>query len=116
VIGYKNLKSKSKVIVRKKTVIDKAEVKEITDEAQNVIRSHQPEQSHEELQIVAKRFDPSTGEALTDSVQRVDIKDIENQLNEKKKMKEKIDSEVADFEQLLTDLNQVNKKAGEKNE
>jgi len=115
-IGYKSLKSKSKVIVRKKTVIDKAEIKEITDESQNVIRPHQPEQSHEELQVVAKRFDPSTGEALTDSVQKIDIKNIENQLNEKKKMKEKIDSEVADFEQLLTDLKQVNNKAGDKNE
>jgi|TARA_Y100000401_G_scaffold116296_2_gene121725 hypothetical protein len=114
-IGYKNLKSKSKVIVRKKIVIDQAEVTEIVDEKQNIIRPHKPEQSHEELQIVAKKFDPSTGEALSDSVQRVDIKNIENQLNEKKKMKEKIDSEVADFEQLLSDLNQINNKAGEKN-
>ena len=111
--GYKDLKAKSKVTVRKKKVIDKVEVAEITDEAQNVIRSHQPEQSHQELQIVSKRFDPLTGEALQDNVQRVNIDAVKNELKSKKENKEKIDSEVADYELLLSDLNKVN-NAGEK--
>ena len=46
-LGYKDLKSKSKVTVRKKKVIDSPEITEITDEAQNIIRQHQPERSHE---------------------------------------------------------------------
>ena len=107
-LGYKTLKAKSKVIVRKKKVVDREEVREITDESQNIIRAHQPEQSHQELQIVSKRFDPATGEALEDQVQRIDLKSVESQLKSKKEEKARIDSEVADFETLLADLNKIN--------
>ena len=112
-LGYKDLKAKSKVTVRRKKVVDRPEVPEITDEAQNIIRQHQPEQSHDELQIVSKRFDPLTGEALDDNVDRVDLKSIENQLNGKKLEKNRVDSEVVDLELLIADLNKVN-NAGEK--
>ena len=112
-IGYKTLKAKSKVIVRNKKVIDRQEIAEIVDEDQKVIRPHQPEQSHQELQIVSKRFDPATGEALEDQVQRVDLKNLESQLKAKKEEKERSDSEVADFETLLADLNKID-NAGEK--
>ena len=112
-LGYKDLKAKSKVTVRKKKVVDRPEVPEITDEAQNIIRQHQPEQSHDELQIVSKRFDPLTGEALDDNVERADLKSIENQLNGKKLEKNRVDSEVVDLELLIADLNKVN-NAGEK--
>ena len=107
-LGYKTLKAKSKVIVRNKKVIDRQEIAEIVDEDQKVIRSHQPEQTHHELQIVSKRFDPSTGEALEDQVQRIDLKSVESQLKSKKEEKARIDSEVADFETLLADLNKIN--------
>ena len=112
-LGYKTLKAKSKVIVRNKKVIDRQEIAEIVDEDQKVIRPHQPEQSHQELQIVSKRFDPATGEALEDQVQRVALKNLESQLKAKKEEKERIDSEVADFETLLADLNKID-NAGEK--
>ena len=65
------------------------------------------------MQIVSKRFDPATGEALEDQVQRVDLKNLESQLKAKKEEKERIDSEVADFETLLADLNKID-NAGEK--
>ena len=112
-LGYKDLKAKSKVTVRRKKVVDRPEVPEITDEAQNIIRQHQPEQSHDELQIVSKRFDPSTGEALEDKVERVNLDAIGNQLKGKKEEKARVDSEVGDLELLLADLNKVN-NAGEK--
>ena len=112
-IGFKTLKAKSKVIVRIIKVIDRQEIAEIVDEDQKVIRPHQPEQSHQELQIVSKSFDPATGEALEDQVQRVDLKNLERQLKAKKEEKERIDSEVADFETLLADLNKID-NAGEK--
>ena len=115
-LGYKDLKSKSKVTVRKKKVIDSPEITEITDEAQNIIRQHQPERSHEELQLVSKRFDPATGEALQDQVQAINIESVEGQLKSKKEDKARVDSEVADLELLLADLNKVNLTAGEKNE
>jgi len=112
-LGYKDLKAKSKVTVRRKKVVDRPEVPEITDEAQNIIRQHQPEQSHDELQIVSKRFDPSTGESLEDKVERVNLESIESQLKGKKEEKARVDSEVGDLELLLADLNKVN-NAGEK--
>jgi len=112
-LKYKDLKAKSKVTVRKKKVVDRPEIPEITDEAQNIIRQHQPEQSHDELQIVSKRFDPSTGESLEDKVERVKLESIEIQLKGKKEEKARVDSEVLDLELLLTDLNKVN-NAGEK--
>jgi hypothetical protein len=115
-LGYKDLKGKSKVTVRKKKIIDRPEVREIADEAQNIIRQHQPEQSHEELQLVSKRFDPATGESLEDKVERVEVVNIENQLKSKKQEKARVDTEVADLELLLADLNKVNNTAGEKNE
>jgi hypothetical protein len=46
-------------------------------------------------------------------VQRIDLKSIESQLKNKKEEKERIDSEVADFETLLADLNKIN-NAGDK--
>ena len=112
-LGYKDLKAKSKVTVRRKKVVDRPEVPEITAEAQNIIRQHQPEQSHDELQIVSKRFDPSTGESLEDKVERVNLESIESQLKGKKEEKARVDSEVGDLELLLADLNKVN-NAGEK--
>ena len=112
-LGYKDLKAKSKVTVRRKKVVDRPEVPEITDEAQNIIRQHQPEQSHDELQIVSKRLDPTTGESLEDKVERVNLESIESQLKGKKEEKARVDSEVGDLELLLADLNKVN-NAGEK--
>ena len=44
--NYKTLKEKSKVTVRKKKVIDQAEVREVTDENGNILRNHPPEKSH----------------------------------------------------------------------
>ena len=112
--GYKELKAKSKLTLRKKKVIDQAEVREITDEQQKIIRQHQQERSHEELQLVSKRFDPATGETLEDQVQTVNIESIKSQLKAKQEEKARVDSEVADLESFLTDINKINQSAGGK--
>ena len=112
--GYKELKAKSKLTLRKKKVIDQAEVREITDEKQNIIRQHQQERSHEELQLVSKRFDPATGETLEDQVQTVNIESIKSQLKAKQEEKARVDSEAADLELFLTDINKINHTAGGK--
>ena len=112
--GYKGLKAKSKVTLRKKKVIDQAEVREITDEQQKIIRQHRQERSHEELQLVSKRFDPATGEILEDQVQTVNIESIKSQLKSKQEEKARVDSEAADLELFLTDINKINHTAGGK--
>ena len=111
---YKALKAKSKVTLRKKKVIDQAEVREITDEQQKIIRNHQPERSHEELQLVSKRFDPATGETLEDQVQAVNIESVKSQLKSTQEEKARVDSEAADLELFLTDINKINHTAGGK--
>lgn len=114
--GYKELKGKSKVAVRRRKIVDKEEIKEITDDQQNVVRSHQPEKSHFELQIVAKRFNVATGEPVKDEVIKADIENLNRELKNKKEQKAKIDSEVKDFEELISDLNKINKPSGGNNE
>jgi hypothetical protein len=112
--GYKELKAKSKLTLRKKKVIDHAEVREITDEQQKIIRQHQQERSHQELQLVSKRFDPATGEILEDQVQAVNIESIKGQLKSKQEEKARVDLEVADLESFLEDINKINHTAGGK--
>ena len=58
-IGYKSLKGKSKVAVKKVKVVDQEAVKEITDENGNIVREAKAEESYDALQLVSKRFDSS---------------------------------------------------------
>lgn len=109
--NYKALKGKSKVTVRKQKVVDAKAVKEVTDESGAVVRPAVPEQSHEELQVVSKRFDGNTGEALADSVSTMEIAQLENQVtqlkNEKADVASRVDDEVADLEALIADLKKL---------
>ena len=109
--GYKALKEKSKVTARKKKIVDRKAIKEITDEDGRVVRHAEAEQSHQELQVVSKRFDPNTGEALTDSVQRFEVDRVEGDIERLKAQKAsqaaQSDEEVADLEALLADLKKL---------
>jgi len=109
--GYKALKEKSKVTARKKKIVDRKAIKEITDEDGRVVRHAEAEQSHQELQVVSKRFDPNTGEALIDSVQRFEVDRVEGDIERLKAQKAsqaaQSDEEVADLEALLADLKKL---------
>ena len=78
--NYKALKGKSKVAVKKAKIVDSPAVKEVTDDKGVVVRSAQAESSHEELQLVSKRFNSNTGEALDDSTQTVEVSNLENEV------------------------------------
>ncbi len=110
-IGYKSLKGKSKVAVKKLKVVDQEAVKEITDEKGNIVRQAQAEQSHEALQLVSKRFNSATGEAMEDDVQEVSVSSLEMQVKSLKEKKDleaaRIDDEVADLEELVADLKKL---------
>ena len=110
-IGYKSLKGKSKVAVKKVKVVDQEAVKEITDEKGNIVRPAQAEQSHDALQLVSKRFDSATGEAMEDNVQEVSVSNLEMQIKSLKERKDleaaRIDDEVADLEALVSDLKKL---------
>ena len=109
--NYKAMKGKSKVAVKKTKVVDSPAVKEVTDDKGVVVRSAEAEQSHEELQLVSKRFDSNTGESLDDSIQTVSVSDLENNVKqlkaEKASVASSVDAEVADLEELIADLKKL---------
>ena len=109
--GYKALKEKSKVTARKKKIVDRKAIKEITDEDGRVVRHAEAEQSHQELQVVKKQFDADTGEALADSVQRFEVDRVEGDIkrakDEKAAQAARIDAEIADLEALLADIKKL---------
>jgi hypothetical protein len=92
--NYKALKSASKVSVQKVKVVDVA-----ADEDAGI-----EEQSHEELQVVCKKYDPYTGEAQDDSVSPYSLSDVENSIYRCKVEVARLQAEQADWEQLETDL------------
>ena len=92
--NYKALKSASKVSVQKVKVVDHA-----ADEDKG-----RPEVSHEELQVVCKKYDPSTGEAKDDSVRSYSLSDVKREIDHCKSQVARLEAEQAECEQLETDL------------
>ena len=92
--NYKALKSASKVSVRKQKVVDVA-----ADEDAGI-----EERSHEELQVVCKKFDPDTGEALDDSVRAYSLSEVKREVDQCKSQVARLEAEQAEWEQLETDL------------
>ena len=66
--NYKAMKTAKSWSVKKAKVVDQAAVSEVTDSDGKVVRQAEAEQSHNELQLVRKQFDPSSGKALVISV------------------------------------------------
>ena len=92
--NYKALKSASKVSVQKVKVVDVA-----ADEDKGI-----EEQSHEELQLVCKKYDPDTGEGQDDKVTTYQISDISGKISYCKSKIVSLQTEQAELEQLEKDL------------
>ena len=92
--NYKALKSASKVSVQKIKVVDRA-----VDEDAGI-----EEKSHEELQVVCKKYDSNTGEAQDDRVRAYSLLDVKREIDHCKSQVVKLQAEQADLEQLETDL------------
>ena len=67
--NYKAMKSAKSWSVKKAKIVDFSAISEIKDDDGNVVREAQAEQSHDELQLVKKQWDASSGKALDDAVQ-----------------------------------------------
>ena len=92
--NYKALKSASKVSVQKVKVVDRA-----ADEDVGI-----SEQSHEELQVVSKKFDTDTGEAKDDYVRAYSLSEVKSEIDRCKADVTAIQAKQADWEQLEKDL------------
>ena len=102
--NYKALKSASKASVQKVKVVDQAKVDEVKDDDGIVTTRAQAERSHEELQVVCKRYDAHTGEAQDDSVTAYSLSDVKRGIDHCKADVARYQAEQAEWEQLETDL------------
>ena len=118
--NYKALKSAGKVSMQKVKVVDQVKVdavaevkykdgddipegKEIGDVKVERVYA-QEERSHEELQVVCKKFDPNTGEAQDDHVRAYSLLDVKSKIDDCKSEVTKIQAKQADWEELEKDL------------
>ena len=102
--NYKAMKTAKSWSVKKTKVVDSAAVSEVTDDDGNIVRQASAEQSHDELQLVKKQFDSSSGKALDDSVQSYDLSSLASDISRVKADISRMQDEQADMEQLEKDL------------
>ena len=102
--NYKAMKSAKSWSVKKAKVGDFPAVSEVKDDDGNVVRAAEAEQSHDELQLVSKRFDPSSGKALDDSIQSYSLSQVASDINRVKADISRLQDEQADMEELEKDL------------
>ena len=98
------MKSAKSWSVKKAKVVDSKAVSEVKDDDGNVVRQAQAEQSHDELQLVKKQWDASSGKALDDSVQSYSLEQVAREIQSCKDRASKAQSEQADWEELEKDL------------
>ena len=101
---YKAMKSAKSWSVKKAKVVDSKAVSEVKDEDGKIVREAQAEVSRDELQLVKKRWDSSSGKALADSVESWNLGQVANQIQQCKDRASEAQSEQADWEELEKDL------------
>jgi|TARA_R100000081_G_C4662833_1_gene88497 hypothetical protein len=102
--NYKAMKSAKSWSVKKAKIVDSPAVSEVKDDDGNVVRTAQAEQSHDELQLVKKQFDPNSGKALDDSVQSFSLDQVAREIQSCKDRVSQAQAEQADWEELEKDL------------
>ena len=102
--NYKAMKSAKSWSVKKAKVIDREAVSEVKDDDGNVVRQAEAEISHEELQLVRKQWDASSGKALSDSVRFYSLSEVASEIQRCKNRVSEAQAEQADWEELEKDL------------
>ena len=98
------MKSAKSWSVKKAKVVDQAAVSEVTDDDGKVVRQAEAERSHNELQLVQKRYDSNSGKALDDSVQSISLSSVASDISRVKADISRLQDEQADWEELEKDL------------
>ena len=102
--NYKAMKDAKSWSVKKAKVVTREAVSEVKDEDGKVVKEAVAEESHNELQLVKKQFDASTGKAIDDLVMPYELNMIANDISNMKSQIADMQSELADLELLETDL------------
>ena len=98
------MKSAKSWSIRKAKVVDRKAISEVKDDDGNIVRQASAEQSHDELQLVKKRYDSNSGKALDDSVQSISLSSLASDISRVKDEISRLQDEQADMEQLEKDL------------
>ncbi len=98
------MKSAKSWSVKKAKVVDSPAISEVKDDDGNVVRQAEAERSHDELQLVKKRYDSNSGKALDDSVQSISLSSLASDISRVKAQISDLQDEQADMEQLEKDL------------
>ena len=101
--NYKAMKAAGKWSVRKQKVVDQAAVSEVKD-GDDVVRSAEAEQSHNELQLVQKSYNSSTGEAQADSVRSYSLDEVARERSQLASQIKSLQDEDKDWAQMEKDL------------
>ena len=101
---YKAMKSAKSWSVKKAKIVDSPAVSEVKDDDGNVVREAQAERSHDELQLVRKQWDASSGKALDDVVQPFSLDQVAREIESCKNRASNAKAEQADWEELEKDL------------
>ena len=101
--NYKAMKAAGKWSVRKQKVVDQAAVSEIKD-GDAVVRAAEAEKSHEELQLVQKSYNGSTGEAQADSVRSYSLDEVARERSQLASQIKSLQDEDKDWAQMEKDL------------
>ena len=102
--NYKAMKSAKSWSVKKAKVVDRAAISEVKDDDGKVVREAQAEESHDELQLVQKRYDSNSGKALDDSIQSYSLSHVASEIEQCKSRASQAQAEQADWEELEKDL------------
>tara|TARA_R110001592_G_scaffold38091_1_gene126118 strand:- start:316 stop:639 length:324 start_codon:yes stop_codon:yes gene_type:complete len=102
--NYKAMKTAKSWSVKKVKVVEAEAVKEVKDDKGVVVRQAQAEQSRDELQLIKKQFDASTGKAMDDAVQSYNLEQVASEISRIKANIVDMQSEQADMEEMEKDL------------
>ena len=102
--NYKAMKTAKSWSVKKVKVVEVEAVKEVKDDKGVVVREAQAEKSRDELQLIKKQFDGSTGKAMDDSVQSYSLEQVASEISRIKANIKQMQDEQADMEELEKDL------------
>ena len=102
--NYKAMKSAKSWSVKKAKIVESPAVSEVKDDDGNVVREAQAERSRDELQLVRKQWDASSGKALDDAVQSFSFDHVAREIQSCKDRASEAQAEQADWEELEKDL------------
>lgn len=102
--NYKAMKTAKSWSVKKVKVVEAEAVKEVKDDKGVVVRQAQAEQSRDELQLIKKQFDASTGKAMDDAVQSYNLEQVASEISRIKANIVDMQAEQADMEEMEKDL------------